>query len=354
MAAAERENPTRDQREKERERRRASINRRRNEKILFDFGPPPAHKLQCPIVDAHSHPNTPERTETLVRVAQSYGVTGMLGITSLDRASELRRAFPGFFEFAVSFSYNHLDDIHRFHRDNLALLERARQESFSVVKFWFKPEFNEAQGLKLDDPRMDPLFDKMADLGFAGLAHIADPDIWFTTRYRDSARFGTKEEAFVQLERRLESHPDVSIVGAHLGGDPENLSHVSGLLDSHPNFAVDCSATKWVVRELSQKRDESRRFFFQHQDRIIFGTDLVAWQGAPVRHYASRYWTLQKLLETDYDGLSPIYDNDGRGEVNLKGLDLPKEILEKLYYRNAGKWLKIHVACRPSKCRREK
>jgi len=348
MPAAEQSIPAKGLREEDRERRRrASIERRRNEKILFDFGPPPPHKLQCPIVDAHSHPNTPERTENLVRVAQSYGVSRMLGITTVELADGLRDAFPGFFEFALSFSYNHLSDVSRFQRDNLALLDRAHQAGFAVVKFWFKPEFNEAQGLKLDDPRMDPLFDRMAGLGFSGLIHIADPDVWFTTRYRDSARFGTKRETYVQLDNRLKSHPAIKIVGAHLGGDPENLPHVARLLDAHPNFAVDCSATKWVARELSKKPDEARRFFTTYQDRIIYGSDLVAWEGAPVKHYASRYWTLQRLLETDYDGLSPIYDNDGGGEVTLKGLDLPDEILEKLYYLNARQWLNMDAAGNP-------
>ena len=328
-------------------RRRASIARRRNEKILFDFGPPPPRKLDCPIVDAHTHPGTMKHADTLVRVAQSCGISKMLGITSTEGAAELEEAFPGFFAFAVSFSYNHLDDLTRFHQENLALLDRAREAGFSIVKFWFKPEFNEATGLTLDDHRMDPLFDKMGKLGFSGLAHIADPDIWFVRRYGDSARFGTKQQAFIQLENRLDSHTDVRLVGAHLGGDPEHLQHVAHLLNAHPNFAVDCSATKWVVRELGRKPDEARRFFTTFQDRIVFGTDLVAWEGAPVRHYASRYWALQKLLETDYNGLSPIYDNDGGGEVTIRGLDLPNEILEKLYCTNARRWLGIKAVGEP-------
>jgi predicted TIM-barrel fold metal-dependent hydrolase len=133
----------------------------------------------------------------------------------------------------------------------------------------------------------------------------------------------------------------VIVQGAHMGGDPENLDHLRQLLDAHPNLCLDTSATKWVTRELSLRVDQARRFFIDYADRLLFGTDLVPFKEPHPLHYASRYWTLQKLFETDYRGDSPIYDADACGPAHLNGLDLPDEVLRKIYHLNAERLLRI-------------
>ena len=68
-----------------------------------------------------------------------------------------------------------------------------------------------------------------------------------------------------QSERRrslsIEVHPDLRVVVAHLGGNPERLYHLDRLLSTYSNCYLDTSATKWVVRELSPKPAEAREFF---------------------------------------------------------------------------------------------
>src|SRR5207237_911435 len=65
-------------------------------------------------------------------------------------------------------------------------------------------------------------------------------------------------------------------IGAHMGGWPEDLAFLDGLLTRHANLYLDTSATKWVVRELGkQPRDRVRGFFLKWQGRLLFGSDSV-------------------------------------------------------------------------------
>src|SRR5690606_8368514 len=93
---------------------------------------------------------------------------------------------------------------------------------------------------------------------------------------------------------------------------PEDLDFLAGLLSRHPNLVLDTSATKWQVRELSRHpRARLHDFFRRFRTRILFGSDIVA-TGADASFdlFASRYWALRTLFETDYDGPSPIVDPD--------------------------------------------
>ena len=112
------------------------------------------------------------------------------------------------------------------------------------------------------------------------------------------------------------------------------------------------SATKWMVRAVAEQSAAAvRDFFVAFQDRLIFGSDLVVGDKFDWDHYASRYWALQMTWESEYRGESPIEDPDGGqgfdprtgtfdvssadGRPRLCGVDLPAEVLVKLYRRNA-------------------
>ena len=312
--------------------------------ILYDFGPPPERRVACPIVDAHLHVGEVEVTRPLVEAARRYGVTRAVGICRLAMIEPAQRAFGDFFDFAVGLNYEHKDDPAQLFTDNRAILVEAHARGARFVKFWFKPEFTATSRLTLADDRMRPILDLIADLGMACIAHIADPDRWFQTRYADLAKFGTKMSHYVQLEHALREHPTVVIQAAHLGGDPEHLDHLARLLADHPNLCLDVSATKWVVRELSRQAEAARRFIIDWADRLLFGTDLVPRKDPHPLHYASRYWTLHALFEGTGRRPSPIRDPDADGPVELVGLDLPDDVLRRLYHLNAARWLGIRTS----------
>jgi hypothetical protein len=141
------------------------------------------------------------------------------------------------------------------------------------------------------------------------------------------------------------------------------------MLERHPNLSIDTSATKWVVRELSRHpRERVLEFFSRWRGRLLFGSDIVttdehlAPKAGPPAHpmadlanspesafdlYASRYFALRTLFETDYLGESPIADPDLKmvapekyddmAAPTLRGLGFPPDLIAELYRGTAEK-----------------
>jgi predicted TIM-barrel fold metal-dependent hydrolase len=128
-----------------------------------------------------------------------------------------------------------------------------------------------------------------------------------------------------QFESLLRRHPGTDFIGAHVGCYAENLGWVGRVMDACPNFYADISAR---IAELGRQPYTARDFFIAHQDRILFGTDS---QPDP-----QTYATYYRFLETRDE-----YFNYGReqppgvGRWQIYGLDLPDDVLRKVYADNA-------------------
>ena len=87
----------------------------------------------------------------------------------------------------------------------------------------------------------------------------------------------------------------VPTIGAHMAGSPEDLDRLDGLLIRHSNLFIDCSATRWIVRALSEHTMERlQKFFTQWSERVLFGSENVVEDrhivdGSSTDLYASRY-----------------------------------------------------------------
>ncbi|BAM05174.1 amidohydrolase family protein [Phycisphaera mikurensis] len=307
-----------------------------------------------PVSDVHTHVTSRGAAELYLEVASRFGVDRTLTMTGLAKAREVHAVagdrieficVPDFLERKTpgTFTTRWLDDIRGF-----------REELGSrVIKFWAAPRAidlaEETPGLgpgsmALDSPlRLEGM--RLAyDLGYrVFMTHVADPDTWFATKYGDAARYGTKAQQYEPLERLLDAFHDVTWIGAHMSGSPENLDFVQGLLDRHPNYVVDTSAAKWQVRELSKHPEATAAFIRRNPGRVLFGTDIVASEqmhqmGEDL--FASRYWVLRTLFETEHRGKSPIVDPDLHmvdpsvpedATPDLNGCGLEQAVLELLY-----------------------
>jgi predicted TIM-barrel fold metal-dependent hydrolase len=311
------------------------------------FPQPSVARYRGPIIDGHVHMRTAAETRPFVEMAEAYGVTTFLGIGEPEALADCRRAFPGRVYGLVRLHFDQIGDPAAFRRYADDLIERAVGDlDVRGIKFWFKPAFNADTGLFWDDPRLDCVFDLMSRLGLVALVHIADPDVWWQHTYRDTARYGTKAETYRQLVNRLRRHPDVTVQVAHLGGDPEHLDHLDQLLDGHPNLHFDLSATKWLARELSRQPEASRRFLIRRADRLVWGSDLVVGRLPDMSFddYATRYYVHRHLWEGGGTIASPIADEDAdRQPVMVQGLDLPMDVLERVYRLNAERFYRIRA-----------
>lgn len=210
--------------------------------------------------------------------------------------------------------------------------------------------------IPVNDPRLDPLWVKAGELGIPVLIHTADPVAFFKPLDQGNERweelqahpdwhfggpgFPGHDTLLVQRNRVIERHPDTIFIGAHLGNYPENLSYVDECLDRYPNFYVDTCAR---IGEIGRHpTEEARAFFLKHQDRVIFGTDLViGWDYASEKgdeedwaahkDFYDRHWRFFETKEQQIE--YPGYP--GQGQWLVDAIDLPEGALEKLYARNA-------------------
>ncbi|MEL6330079.1 MAG: amidohydrolase family protein [Planctomycetota bacterium] len=297
------------------------------------MGPP-----AVPIIDSHTHINGERAARVYLRVCDLYGIEKTVSQTQLVEAARVRAIMGDGIEFIAIPEYMAKDRRHAFTDGFLENLDRWHGDfGARCVKLWNAPrfiDFAQEAGLEvswsLHSESRIRVADRAAELGMMFMTHIADPDTWFQTKYKDSDRYGRKEQHYEGLERMLERYP-VPWIGAHMCGSPEDLAFLSGVLDRHDNLIIDTSATKWMIREVSKHgREELVAFLNKYKGRVLFGSDIVTTdehmkstdgsqrfaadlagsEDQAFELYASRYWALRTMWESAYDGESNIADPD--------------------------------------------
>ena len=120
----------------------------------------------------------------------------------------------------------------------------------------------------------------------------------------------------------LEKHPDMKLIGCHLGSLEWNVDELAKRLDRFPGFAVDMAARICHLQYQSMSdRKKVRDFIIKYQDRLLYGTDLSD-EGSGTTDEISRQihntWTDDwKYFATDNLMTSASF----RGE--FEGLHLP-------------------------------
>ncbi|NOG53819.1 MAG: amidohydrolase family protein [Planctomycetes bacterium] len=327
------------------------------------LGPP-----VIPITDVHTHINGKRASRIYAEAAELYGVDRLYSMSRIEDVPHLQDLFGDRIRFIAVPNYMGDDPKTAFTTDWLARIVQFAELGSRICKFWCAPRSRDYE-IEIGIPdlfSLDGEWRKRAlklatECGMMFMVHIADPDTWFAGKYTDTATYGTKMSQYEPLERALSETPDTPWIAAHMGGNPEDLSFLDGLLSRHANLYLDTSATKWMVRELSaQPRDELVAFLTRWQGRIMFGSDIVSLDDHLGTHavrpgmgelstsreeafdlYASRYWALRTLFETEYEGESPIADPDlhmcepetysPEDAPILRGKSLPADLRRSLY-----------------------
>lgn len=246
-----------------------------------------------------------------------------------------------------------------FFRDIVTDLEAAAKLGMQGLKIWknLGMHHRDAAGelLKIDDPRLDPLWAKCGELGLPILIHTADPrEYWVpnsydnlhynqgdTAKYHQSAQVPVWEELMRQRNHVLQKHPRTTFIGAHMASHLNSLDELGALLDTHPNLFVECGAR---LRFFYRYTPEALRdFYLKYQDRVLFGTDawLIAEEKPLQSEESLRAWKQRQMQF--YSQYLEYFETDHYVAVlggfeswmRLKGIHLPPEVLEKLYHRNA-------------------
>jgi len=327
---------------------------------LSDFHPrsmlvAPEHEIRrpkFPVIDYHNHLDAQEPREVL-RVMDGCGIEKIVNITMYTGEKALAiidRFHSADRDRFATYGWMDWSDVETpgFFQRSVERLERLVDRGACGLKIWkdlgTKVRDQDGSLLRIDDERLDPVYERAAELGVPIMYHIADPDAFFlpidarNERYEELAahpewsyyrsHYG-KEELLAQRDRVIARHPKTTFVGAHVAEHPEDLAYVSRLLDKNPNLHVDIGAR---CAELGRQPYTAREFFLKYADRILFGTDLIP----EVNMYRLHY----RFLETRDEYFEYPSHASRQGRWNIYGLFLPDDVLRKVYRENAVRLLK--------------
>jgi len=189
----------------------------------------------------------------------------------------------------------------------------------------------------IDDVRLDPIWAKCGELGIPVLIHAADPksfwddmdstnERWLELKTRPNRKRSATDpapwEQIIQEQHNVfKRHPKTNFINAHMGWYANNLAKLGKLMDEMPNMYVGIAA---VIAELGRQPQNARAFFISYQDRILFGKD--SWN-------PEEFPTYFRVLESN-DEYFPYYKKY-HAFWAMYGLNLPDEVLKKVYYKNA-------------------
>jgi predicted TIM-barrel fold metal-dependent hydrolase len=143
--------------------------------------------------------------------------------------------------------------------------------------------------IKIDDPRLDPVWKRCGELNMPVSIHVADPaafwlpfddknERWKELKdhrawwFGDPKMYPPRMELLEALNRVIERHPETTFVCVHFANNAEDLEWVDKMLDRFPNMNADLAAR---VPEIGRHEPEKvRKLFIKHQDRIFFATDF--------------------------------------------------------------------------------
>lgn len=322
-------------------------------------------KPRFPVIDAHNHLGETfgggwidrPLDETLAALDEA----GVVGYVDLDGGwgedimdLHLSRLAPAAERFRVfgGVAWSRWPELgEAFPRFAVERLQAQQERGAFGLKIW-KPfglvVRDQHQALvKVDDERLDPLWQAAGELDMPVLIHVADPVAFFDPIDEKNERWeelGTHPywaftsppyppfaEIISGLRSLVKRHPETTFIGAHVGCFAENLEFVGQMLAECPNYYVDISGR---MGDLGRQPYSSRRFFLKYADRILYGLD----EGVHLEGYRLSY----RLLETDDE-----YFNYSAGDVPRQGrwyaygLYLPDDVLQKVYYTNAARLLRF-------------
>ena len=305
-------------------------------------------KAKFPFIDVHSHQRdmSVEALRGLVsdmdamNEAIMVNLSGGSGESLKEKIDNINKSFPNRFAVFANVDFEGAKDL-EWGRKAAAQLEQDINNGAKGLKIFkslgLRNKDADGKRLAIDDPRLDPIWAKCAEMGVPVLIHAADPKSFWDEMDSDNERWlelkthprrkrtATDPAPFEQIIQEqhnvFKKHPNTKFINAHMGWHANNLKKLGELLDEMPNMNVGISA---VIAELGRQPQNARAFFIKYQDRVLFGKD--SWK-------PEEFPTYFRVLESN-DEYFPYYKKY-HAFWSMYGLNLPDDVLKKLYYQNA-------------------
>jgi predicted TIM-barrel fold metal-dependent hydrolase len=333
--------------------------------LLKDYDPKsmlhvPGHEVpraKFPVIDVHNHVNDAGgvhgedippaevvRRMDATNVKKIVILTGMWGDKLQGVIDKMVKPYPDRFMVFAQMDWSKINDAN-FSQEMIQQLDDAVRRGARGLKILkdlgLGVRDSSGKLIPVDDPRMDPVWEECGRLGIPVAIHTSDPEAFFTPTDKNNERyeelmsnpswsfygpkFPSKQTLLDQEHHVFAKHPHTTFIALHVANWPENLDAVSSWLDKYPNMYVEFGARE---AELGRQPRRARKFFLDYQDRIMFGTD-----SEPEEAMYANYF---RWLETP-DEYFEYAGYPGQGRWEIYGMELPDNVLEKVYNKNAEK-----------------
>jgi predicted TIM-barrel fold metal-dependent hydrolase len=218
--------------------------------------------------------------------------------------------------------------------------------------------------LQVDDPKLDPMWERLGELQMPVSIHVADPKAFFepynekNERWKelkdhrnwwfgDTNKFPTFHGLLEALNRVIARHPHTTFVCVHFGNNSEELDWIDRSLARYPNMMVDLAAR---IPEIGRHDPEAvRKLFIKYQDRIFFATDFQSLEQkmilgssgnepppteADAEVFFAKEWRWLETADKNWEHMTPI-----QGDWTISSIHLPAPVLRKIYFDKARKLL---------------
>ncbi|MCL5097831.1 MAG: amidohydrolase family protein [Candidatus Omnitrophica bacterium] len=333
------------------------------------------------IIDLHQHiDSTPERLARAVKIMDAAGVGlevnlsgGTVtrpkdgGPSEFERNKQLADTlYPGRFLLYMNLDYDDWDDPD-FSRNAVKQIDEGHRlgaagfKEYKRLGLYLRDRAGKL--LKIDDPKLDPVWHRCGELGMPVSIHAADPkafwmpyndknERWQELKdhpswwFGDTNKFPAWKELLESLNRVIARHPETTFVCVHFANNAEELDWVDASLSRYPNMFADLAAR---IPEIGRHDpDQVRRLFLKYQDRILFGTDFQVYgklilgssgneppaTDADAEVFFAKEWRWLETSDRDWPHMTPI-----QGNWTISSINLPAAVLRKIYFDNARKLL---------------
>jgi hypothetical protein len=276
-------------------------------------------------------------------------------------------AFPGRIAWATAFSLKNFNN-DGWKDEVIAYLKKSFSNGAVAVKVWKNIGFflkdQNGKLVLIDNPKFDPVLDYLAKNHIPLIGHLGEhKNSWLPLEKmtvkgnRDYAQAHPEEHMYLHPERpsyedyirardhMLEKHPDLIFIGAHLGSLEWSVDELAKRLDKFPNMAVDMAErVSHLQYQTISNWQKVHDFFIKYQDRLLYGTDFRINAMDIVNNQIKGPVGLQKHIHDVWLRHWKFFTTDEKMNVpkvqgEFKGLKLPAEVINKIYFKNAVKWI---------------
>lgn len=318
-----------------------------------------------PFIDAHVHLNT----ETLQKLKMARDLDAyfvsinteipfFIDLKDQEKTVHKLNDFDRRIAFITSFNTDGINDADWSQRA-IKQIKKGIEHGAKGVKIWknigMDANLKDPEGkfIMVDHPKLDPIYQYLSDNDILLIGHQGEPrNCWLPLDEMtvDSDRnyfsqhpeyhmyknpeYPSYEEQMNARDHVLEKHPKMKYVGLHLFSMEYDIDQVAKRLDKYPNSKTDLAERICHIQlQAITNREKVRDFFIEYQDRIIYGTDVIDDGSFTGEEAAERLKYLWKYHWQFFSSADTMQAEEFKG--NFQGLELPKEVLKKIFRENA-------------------